>query len=71
LTQRIEKLTNTQVILRTRVVDAAEVKPSQDASFDAIADKHPIVKALVNDLGGKIVDVRRGRQRDPGAQRSS
>jgi DNA polymerase-3 subunit gamma/tau len=102
LTQKIEKLTNTSVVLRTRVVDADraadadgvsakgarptgatpsgatpnqaradEVKSSQDASFDAIADRHPIVKALVRNLGGKIVDVRRGRQRTPGGERSS
>ena len=112
LTQKIEKLTNTSVVLRTRIADADraadadgpstdgsstdgahadgarangarpngappsqakvnEVKASQDASFDAIADRHPIVKALVRNLGGKIVDVRRARQRPPGGERPS
>jgi hypothetical protein len=71
LTQRIEKLTNTSVVLKTRIADAGEVKAPREASFDAIADRHPIVKALVRDLGGKVVDVRRPRQRPPSGERPS
>ncbi|MFZ1947754.1 MAG: DNA polymerase III subunit gamma/tau [bacterium] len=72
LTRKIQELTNTTVVLKTRIADANAEKASQDSSqLDAIADRHPIVKALIHNFGGKIVDVRRDRQRGPGGGQSS
>jgi DNA polymerase-3 subunit gamma/tau len=58
LTQRIGELTNTSVVLKTKVITGKEDQASQHA---AIAEKHPIVRALIDSLGGKIVDVRHDR----------
>jgi len=64
LTQKIRELTNTSVILRTRIVSAKDKTASH---HEAIADKHPIVRALIQNLGGKIVDVRPAKQQGPGS----
>jgi DNA polymerase-3 subunit gamma/tau len=72
LTRKIQELTNTSVVLKTRIADANAEKASQDSSqLDAIADRHPIVKALIQNFGGKIVDVRRDRQHGSGGEQSS
>jgi hypothetical protein len=79
LTEKIVELTNTSVILRTKIADlkpdgkeAGRRRPLEDApQFDAIAEKNPIVRALIENLGGKIVDVRRDRQGGPGGGRVS
>lgn len=68
LTQRMEKLTNTSVVLKTKILNAKEEKTSHHA---AIADKHPIIRALIDNLGGKIVDVRRERRPNPGSEQTS
>jgi len=68
LTQRIAELTNTSVVLRTRIVDA---KDKTTSHHETIADKHPIVRALIKNFGGKIVDVRPAKQQGPGSERTS
>lgn len=79
LTQKIGELTNRSVILRTKIADGKsdgkEVggrRALEDAAqYDAIAEKNPIVRALIENLGGKIVDIRRDRQNGPGSERAS
>jgi DNA polymerase-3 subunit gamma/tau len=68
LTQKITELTNTSVVLRTRIVNA---KDQTTSHHETIADKHPIVRALIKNLGGKIVDVRPVKQHSPGSERTS
>jgi hypothetical protein len=68
LTQKIAQLTNTSVVLRTRIVSA---KDKTTSHHETIADKHPIVRALIENLGGKIVDVRPARQQGPEVEQTS
>jgi DNA polymerase-3 subunit gamma/tau len=68
LTRKIAELTNTSVVLRTRIVSAKDKTASH---HETIADKHPIVRALIENLGGKIVDVRPAKQQGPGSGRTS
>jgi DNA polymerase-3 subunit gamma/tau len=54
LTRQIEKLTNTSVVLKTRV--RSQKQPIEDlADF---ASKDPVVKSLIESLGGKVVEIR-------------
>ena len=68
LTRVIEKLTNTSVVLKTAIVGVQEDKSSH---LTDLADRHPIVRALVENLGGRIVDVRRDRQQSSGSEQTS
>lgn len=75
LTQKIVELTNTNVVLKTKVGEVAVPKredaPEDTSKFDAIAERNPVVRALIENLGGKIVDVRRGRTGGPGEGQAS
>jgi DNA polymerase III gamma/tau subunit len=73
LTQELAKLTNSSVVVRTRVREPAEQAPkveredaerteSKPRNFDSVLDKDPVVKKLIENIGGKIVDVRDARK---------
>ena len=67
LTQEVQKLTNTPVVIRTRVRDkAAEVvkdtapaepEPTTE-DLAALVSKDPVVRTLIENLGGKVVGIR-------------
>ncbi|MFH1313346.1 MAG: DNA polymerase III subunit gamma/tau [Candidatus Eisenbacteria bacterium] len=78
LTQEFQKLTNTAVVIRTRVSVPAEeavedtVRPKDEPTTEelvALANKDPIVKTLIENLGGKVVGIRQQKkdrsQREP------
>jgi DNA polymerase-3 subunit gamma/tau len=61
LTQQLQKLTNTSVILKTSVKqDSTDKAPD----FSAVADKDPLVKALIENLGGQVVEIRQQKKGD-------
>jgi DNA polymerase-3 subunit gamma/tau len=75
LTQEFQKLTNTSAVIRTRVTesareqarDAAEapVSPPEEPSMEelaALVNKDPIVKSLIENLGGKVVEIRQQKK---------
>jgi DNA polymerase III gamma/tau subunit len=63
LTREMEKLTNTTVVLKTQVKATGK---EDDVDLSAIVEKDPVVRALVENLGGKIVGVR--QQKRDGSQ---
>jgi DNA polymerase-3 subunit gamma/tau len=67
LTQCVEKITNTSVVIKT-MVKAKEAEAAPDLS--AVLEKDPVVRALAEQLGGKIVGIRpqrKGRPRENSA----
>jgi DNA polymerase-3 subunit gamma/tau len=71
LTQEVQKLTNTSVTIRTRVRDnageavkdtvKAKVEPTTE-DLAALVNKDPIVRTLVENLGGKVVGIRQQKK---------
>lgn len=59
LTRELEKLTNSSVVIRTKV-GSKEDEMTQDLA--AAANKDPIVRALVQNLGGKVVGIRKQKK---------
>jgi DNA polymerase-3 subunit gamma/tau len=60
LTEEVQKLTNTSVTIRTRVkAGLDEGKQSQARDIASVLEKDPVVRALVENLGGKVVGIRR------------
>jgi len=75
LTQKIGELTNTSVVLKTKVAEVSGPKrenPPEDSSkFDAIVERNPVIRSLIENLGGRIVDVRPGRTGGPSERQGS
>jgi DNA polymerase-3 subunit gamma/tau len=58
LTRQIEKLTNTSVVLKTKV---REKKDTIQDLADVVS-KDPVVRTLMESLGGKVVEIRQQRK---------
>jgi DNA polymerase-3 subunit gamma/tau len=60
LTEEVQKLTNTSVTIRTKVsTEIEQEKDEQPPDLDSVVDKDPVIRALVDSLGGKVVGIRR------------
>jgi DNA polymerase-3 subunit gamma/tau len=76
LTQEFQKLTNTTAVIRTRVRDGAgeadadpvradTVRPKEEPTTEdlvALVNKDPVVKSLIENLGGKVVGIRQQKK---------
>jgi len=58
LTEHLRKLTNTSVVIKTKIRD----KPKTASGLTEAASKEPLVRMLIENLGGKIVEIRKLNQ---------
>jgi hypothetical protein len=65
LTDAVEKVTNTSVVIKTKVKqDRSRGPGTQD--YDEIATREPVVRAIIDKLGGRVRGIR--QPKDGGSQ---
>jgi DNA polymerase-3 subunit gamma/tau len=69
LTKQLEKLTHTSVVLKTEVKQNKTQETVEDLA--QVVNKDPVVRALIENLGGKVVEVRQQKKSDSGDQAAS
>ena len=65
LTDAVEKLTNTSVVIKTKV-KTGRGKSAGSQDYDEIATREPVVRAIIDKFGGRVRGIR--RPKDGGSQ---
>ena len=58
LTDAVEKLTNTSVVIKTKVKPDRRKQPASE-NYDEIATREPVVRAIIDRFGGRVRGIRR------------
>jgi DNA polymerase-3 subunit gamma/tau len=59
LTEEVQKLTNSSVKLKTKVAAGEVQKEPTERDLASVVDNDPVIRALVENLGGRVVGIRR------------